>query len=242
MRVVVSWSSGKDSALALHRLRGRERVTVVGLLTTVNAKRRRVAIHGVREAVLDAQGRALDLPVIKVPLPEPCPNAVYEDRFAAALAQLKDEGVQAIAFGDIFLADVRAYRERLLDAVGLTGLFPLWGEKTILLAREMIACGIRARISAIQRDRLGPDFLGQPFDEAFLAALPEGVDPCGENGEFHSCIEMMPGFRAPLALRTGRKVMRQHAGFIDLLPAPGPNRAHGQGNPPQDSPLSLVRT
>ncbi len=220
MRVVVSWSSGKDSALALHRLRRRGQVTVVGLLTTVNAKRRRVAIHGVRETVLDAQGRSLGLPVIKVPLPEPCPNAVYEDRFAAALDRLKRRGVQAIAFGDIFLADVRAYRERLLDAVGLTGLFPLWGEKTTLLAREMIACGIRARIGAIQRDRLGAHVLGRQFDAAFLRALPETVDPCGENGEFHSCIEMMPGFRAPLFLRAGRRVMQRNAAFIDLLPTP----------------------
>jgi len=225
MRVVVSWSSGKDSALALHRLRRREQVTVVGLLTTVNARRRRVAIHGVREAVLDAQARALGLPVIKVPLPEPCPNAVYEERFTAALDRLKGQGVQAIAFGDIFLADVRAYRERLLKAVGLAGLFPLWGEETSLLAREMIASGIRARISAIQRDRLGAHFLGRRFDEALLAALPTDVDPCGENGEFHSCIEMMPGFHTPLVLRTGRKVMRQNAGFIDLVPVPCPNEA-----------------
>ena len=221
MRVVVSWSSGKDSALALHRLRHREEVTVVGLLTTVNEKRRRVAIHGVREAVLDAQARALGLPVIKVPLPEPCPNAVYEERFTAALEHLKGEGVAAIAFGDIFLTDVRAYRERLLDAVGLAGLFPLWEEETPRLAREMIACGIRARISAVQRDRLDTRFLGRSFDEAFLTDLPAGVDPCGENGEFHSCIEAMPGFRAPLALRSGRRVLREHAGFIDLLPAAG---------------------
>ncbi len=221
MRVVVSWSSGKDSALALHLLRHRERVTVVGLLTTVNEKRRRVAIHGVREEILKAQAEALGLPLVTVPLPEPCPNAVYEARLTAALHRLKDEGIEAIAFGDIFLEDVRRYRQALLEDAGLAGLFPLWKEETTLLAREMIACGIRARISAIQRDRLDVRFLGRSFDETFLADLPKDVDPCGENGEFHSCIEAMPGFRSPLALRTGRRVIREHAGFIDLVPTAG---------------------
>lgn len=217
MRVVVSWSSGKDSALALHRLRGRKGVAVAGLLTTVNERRRRVAIHGVREEILKAQAEALGLPLVTVPLPEPCPNAVYEARLTAALHRLKDEGIEAIAFGDIFLEDVRRYREALLEDAELAGLFPLWGEETAMLAREMIACGIRARISAIQRDRLGEHFLGRRFDAAFLDALPETIDPCGENGEFHSCIEAMPGLREPLILRTGRKVMRENAGFIDLL-------------------------
>ena len=209
MRVVVSWSSGKDGALALHRLRGRREVTIAALVTTVNERRRRVAIHGVREAVLDAQAAALGLPLVKVPLPEPCPNAVYE---AGA-------GVQAVAFGDIFLADVRAYRERLLARAGLAGLFPLWGEDSAALAAEMIATGIRARISAIQRDRLGTGFLGRRFDEALLADLPPGVDPCGENGEFHSCVEDMPGFAAPMRLVTGRRVLRGAAAWIDLKPA-----------------------
>ncbi len=219
MRVAVSWSSGKDSALALHRLRGRREVTIAALVTTVNERRRRVAIHGVREAVLDAQAAALGLPLVKVPLPEPCPNAVYEERFGAALTALAGAGVQAVAFGDIFLADVRAYRERLLARAGLAGLFPLWGEDSAALAAEMIATGIRARISAIQRDRLGTGFLGRRFDEALLADLPPGVDPCGENGEFHSCVEDMPGFAAPMRLVTGRRVLRGAAAWIDLKPA-----------------------
>ncbi|GIX18259.1 MAG: ATPase [Rhodothalassiaceae bacterium] len=219
MRVAVSWSSGKDSALALHRLRGRREVTIAALVTTVNERRRRVAIHGVREAVLDAQAAALGLPLVKVPLPEPCPNAVYEERFGAALTALAGAGVQAVAFGDIFLADVRAYRERLLARAGLAGLFPLWGEDSAALAAEMIATGIRARISAIQRGRLGVGFLGRRYDEAFLADLPPGVDPCGENGEFHSCVEDMPGFAAPMRLVTGRRVLRGAAAWIDLKPA-----------------------
>jgi uncharacterized protein (TIGR00290 family) len=219
-RVLLSWSSGKDSAWALHVLRRDPSVEVCGLLTTLNAKFDRVAMHGVRRTILEAQAAAAQLPLWIVPLPWPCPNAVYEQRMADACQRAIDENIEAVAFGDLFLEDVRAYRVRQLAPTGLEPLFPLWQIPTDALARDMIASGLRARISCVDTRQLPASFAGREFDEEFLRDLPAGVDPCGERGEFHTCVYAGPMFQAPLAIETGEIVSREGFMFADfLLPA-----------------------
>ncbi|MBW2237234.1 MAG: adenine nucleotide alpha hydrolase, partial [Deltaproteobacteria bacterium] len=185
-KTLLSWSSGKDSAWALHALRQDPAVELVGLLTTLNESFARVAMHAVRETLLERQAQAAGLPLWKIPLPYPCPNEAYERIMAGVIQRAQSEGVEAMAFGDLFLEDIRAYREHQLDGTGLEPLFPIWGIPTDELARTMVAAGLRAQITCVDPRQLDRSFAGRVFDAQFLADLPAGVDPCGENGEFHS--------------------------------------------------------
>ena len=223
-RTLLAWSSGKDSAWALHVLRQRGEVEVVGLLTTLNEAFDRVAMHAVRAELLRAQAAAAELPLTTVPLPWPCSNAQYEAAMGAALAAARGDGITAVAFGDLFLEDVRRYREERMAGTGLEPLFPLWGEPTPALARRMIEGGLRARLTCVDPRQLAPAFAGREFDAALLADLPPSVDPCGERGEFHSFAYAGPMFRAPLSVRGGDVVERDGFVFADLLPG-GPERA-----------------
>ena len=203
MKILLSWSSGKDSAWALHLLNQQHPGEVAGLLTTVNESMDRVAMHGVRRSVLDAQARAAGLPLRIVPIPHPCPNEVYEARMRAAIAEVRAEGYTHAAFGDLFLEDIRRYREERLAGTGLEPLFPVWGIPTRQLAEDMIDGGLRARLACVDTRVLDERFVGREFDRQLLADLPPTVDPCGEQGEFHSCVYDGPMFSRPLALDTG---------------------------------------
>jgi uncharacterized protein (TIGR00290 family) len=216
MKILLAWSSGKDSAWTLHVLR-QQGHAVGALLTTINEAADRVAMHGVRRTVLEAQAEAVGVPLWKVPLPWPCTNDDYEARMAAACRRAVAEGFDTIAFGDLFLRDIRAYREKQLAGSGLTPIFPLWEIPTAQLARDMIAGGLRARLSCVDSKQLDASFAGRDFGVELLAELPAAVDPCGENGEFHTCVYDGPMFRAPLPLRTGE--LRTVDGFVytDLL-------------------------
>lgn len=218
-KTLLSWSSGKDSAWALHVLRQDPAVEVVGLLTTVNQRFARVAMHAVRESLLERQAEAAGLPLQKVPLPWPCPNETYERIMAGEIARAKAEGVEAVAFGDLFLEDIRAYRERQLEGTGLEPLFPIWGMPTGELARTMLGAGLRAHVTCVDPRQLDPAFAGRVFDAAFLDELPAGVDPCGENGEFHSFASEGPMFATALPVRSGEVVERDGFVFADLEPA-----------------------
>jgi uncharacterized protein (TIGR00290 family) len=219
MRTWLSWSSGKDSAWSLQALRRDARVEVTALFTTVNAAFGRVAMHAVRRALLEAQARAAGLALHVVDIPYPCPNADYERIMGALVAKARAEGVEAMAFGDLFLADIRAYRERQLAGTGIAPLFPLWGRGTHGLAREMIDGGLVAHVTCVDPARLDRAFAGRRFDRAFLADLPPGVDPCGENGEFHTFASAGPMFRTALAVRPGDLTERDGVVFADLVPA-----------------------
>lgn len=216
-RVLLAWSSGKDSAWALHVLRCNADIEVCGLLTTVNSEFDRVAMHGTRRTVLEAQAAAAGLPLWVVPLPWPCSNDIYEQRMAEACARAVAERVDAIAFGDLFLADVRAYRERQLAPTGLEPLFPLWEIPTDRLAREMMDGGLRARLSCVDTKQISGEFAGREFDAILLRDLPGSADPCGERGEFHTCVYAGPMFNAPLALETGEIVNRAGFMFADFI-------------------------
>jgi uncharacterized protein (TIGR00290 family) len=212
----MSWSSGKDSAWALHMLRRDPEIEVCALLTTLNTAFDRVAMHGTRHSVLDAQAAAAQLPLWTVPLPWPCSNEIYEERMAEACQRAIDEHIDAVAFGDLFLEDVRKYRERQLKPTGLEPLFPLWGIPTDDLAREMMAGGLRARISCVDSKQLPATFAGREFDGDLLRNLPAGTDPCGERGEFHTCVYAGPMFHAPLPLESGETVDRDGFLFTDF--------------------------
>ncbi len=215
----LSWSSGKDSAWALHVLRQQGEYEVVGLLTTLNGEAGRVAMHAVRDALLDAQASAAGLPVHKVMLPAPCPNEIYEQRMTAALDVARAEGIAAIAFGDLFLEDVRRYREERMAGTGIAALFPLWAVPTPALAREMVRAGLVAHLTCIDPRKLPRAFAGRLFDDALVDDLPTDIDPCGENGEFHSFASAGPMFRHAVAVRPGEVVERDGFVFADLLPA-----------------------
>ncbi len=218
-RLLLSWSSGKDSAWALHLLRRKNEYDIVGVVTTVNENFARVAMHGVREELLQAQADAAGLPLWRVPLPHPCPNGEYEARMRALIARAVAAGVTHMAFGDLFLEDIRAYREQQLAGTGIAPVFPLWGLDTRQLARAMIGAGLRAKLSCVDPKQLARDFAGRTFDETLLADLPAGVDPCGERGEFHSFCHAGPMFDRPIAVTTGEVVERDGFVFADLLPA-----------------------
>ena len=218
-RVLLSWSSGKDCAWALHLLRRDPQIEVCGLLTTVNAEFDRVAMHGTRRAVLEAQAEAAGLPLWVVPLPWPCSNEVYEERMAEACKRAIDQQIEAVAFGDLFLQDVRDYRLRQLAGTGLEALFPVWGIPTAELARTMLDAGLRARITCVDSMQLPPEFAGREFDEEFLRDVPQEVDPCGERGEFHSCVYAGPMFRTPLKLIAGEIVQRDRFFYADFSAA-----------------------
>lgn len=216
-RVWLSWSTGKDSAWALQELRQWPDVEVVALLTTVNAAFGRVAMHAVRETLLEAQAAAVGLPLIRVPIPHPCPNELYQQAMATAMAQARVEGVTHIAFGDLYLEDVRRYRETMLADTGIAPLFPLWGRDTAALARQMIAAGLRAVLTCVDPKQLSAEFSGRCFDARLLAELPAGVDPCGERGEFHTFAFAGPMFRTPVPIVAGRCVLRDGFVFTDVL-------------------------
>jgi uncharacterized protein (TIGR00290 family) len=216
VKTLLAWSSGKDSAWTLHVLRS-QGIEVSALLTTLNQAADRVAMHGVRRTVLEAQAVAAGIPLWQVPLPWPCTNDDYEARMADACRRAVAEGFDTIAFGDLFLADIRAYRERQLAGSGLTPIFPLWQIPTAQLARDMIGSGLRARLSCVDSRQLDAAFAGREFDVALLADLPASVDPCGENGEFHTCVYDGPMFGTPIALESGE--VRNVDGFVytDLI-------------------------
>jgi uncharacterized protein (TIGR00290 family) len=217
MKTLLAWSSGKDSAWALHSLRQRG-IEVSALLTTINQAAGRVAMHGVRQTLLEAQAESAGIRLWSVPLPWPCTNDDYEVRMAEACRVAVAEGFDTMAFGDLYLRDVRQYRERQLAGSGLTPLFPLWELPTAALARDMIAGGLRARLACVDSKALDASFSGREFDGALLKELPPAVDPCGENGEFHTFAYDGPMFRAPIRIENGET--RDIGGFIytDLLP------------------------
>lgn len=219
-RILLSWSSGKDSAWTLHVLRQNPEVEVIGLLTTVNSTHGRVAMHSTRRALLEAQARAVGLPLHVIPLPWPCSNEHYEHAMQAAVAAAVRRGTTHIAFGDLFLEDIRAYRIRQLQGSGLQPLFPLWKTPTDRLARRMIDSGLATVITCVDPQQLDPAFVGQTFTHDFLRALPAGVDPCGENGEFHSCVLDGPMFAHPISARVGEGVTRDGFCFADVVPDP----------------------
>jgi diphthamide synthase (EF-2-diphthine--ammonia ligase) len=228
--VLLSWSGGKDSAWALHLLRNdpqwSARYRVLGLLTTVNQYFNRVAMHGFRESLLEMQGKAAGLPVWTVPLPWPCTNEIYEESMAAAYGRAVGEGIEGIAFGDLFLEDVRAYRVGTLAGTGLEAVFPCWQIPTDELARRMIAAGVRAHLACVDPKQLDRSFAGRVFDAQLLADLPEGVDPCGERGEFHTFVSASPAFGGgsgssesrSIEVSVGEVVERDGFIYADLLP------------------------
>jgi uncharacterized protein (TIGR00290 family) len=218
-RVLLSWSSGTDSAWALHVLREQGEVDVVGLLTTFNAAASRVAMHAVREDLLERQARAAGLPVWKVPLPWPCSNEDYEALMTGVFERARTEGIDEIAYGDLFLEDIRAYREARHAGTGIGLRFPLWGRPTRELAREMLDGGLRATITCVDPRQLSAGFVGRAFDRNLLDELPPEVDPCGERGEFHTFAHAGPMFAAPVAVVPGEIVHRDGFAFADLLPA-----------------------
>jgi uncharacterized protein (TIGR00290 family) len=219
-RVLVSWSSGKDSAWLIHVLRQSDDVEIGGLLTTVNEAADRVAMHAVRRELLQAQAGALGVPLRTVFIPSPCPNEVYERAMGAAVAAAVADGFTHVAFGDLFLEDVRRYREEKLEGSGLTPLFPLFGADTAALAGEMISSGLRARITCVNPTVLDRSFAGREFDAALLRDLPDTVDPCGERGEFHTFAYAGPMFVTAIPIESGIVVERDGFVFADLVPRP----------------------
>jgi uncharacterized protein (TIGR00290 family) len=215
----MSWSSGKDSALALHRAREALGLDVRRLLVTLNADADRVAMHAVRSELLEVQAERLGLPVHRVDLPWPCPNDTYGALMGEAVQTARADGAEGMVFGDLFLEDVREYREGTLAGTGITPLFPLWGEPTDRLAREMLAAGVRAVLTCVDPRVLPASFVGRAFDAELLADLPDGVDPCGERGEFHTFVWDAPGFSAPIPVELGETVERDGFVFCDVLPA-----------------------
>jgi uncharacterized protein (TIGR00290 family) len=215
-RTLVAWSSGKDSAFALHAARTSGKLEIVGLLTTLTEDYGRVSMHGVREEILDRQADAVGLPCRKVRIPAGCINADYERAMGAAVSAARAEGIARVVFGDLFLEDVRAYRERMLSGTGLEPVFPLWGRDTAALAAEMVSSGLKATVVCVDPRRLAASFAGRQFTSGFLSELPEGVDPCGENGEFHTCVTDGPMFRQPVRAVAGETVVRDGFVFADL--------------------------
>lgn len=218
-RVLLSWSSGKDSAWALHVLRQNSEYEIAGLLTTFNQEFDRVAIHGVRRQLVEQQADAAGLPLWTIPLPWPCSNEQYEALMAQACADAIQRGIDAIAFGDLFLEDIRAYREQQLSGTRLEPLFPLWKLPTRELAKEMFTAGLRAILTCVDTKKLSPGFAGRRFDENLLRERPEEIDPCGENGEFHTFAYAGPMFSREIGIALGEMVIRDGFAFADLLPA-----------------------
>lgn len=223
-KVLLSWSSGKDSAWALYLLRQQAELEVVGLVSTINEQFERVAMHAVRTTLLQQQAASAGLPLHLIKLPFPCSNEVYEERMSTLIGAAQSEGIEAIAFGDLFLVEVREYRERMLTGTGITPLFPLWGQNTAELARAMIAGDLRAQITCIDPRYLPAALAGSEYNNNFLQALPAGVDPCGENGEFHSFAFAGPMFSHLVEFSVGQTVERDGFIFTDLLP-PSEKRA-----------------
>ena len=219
-RVIISWSGGKDSAWTLHTLRQQPKeYFVAGLLTTVNQRFNRVAMHGVRRELLNAQAEAAGLPLWVVPLPSPCTNEHYERRMLNALNLVRCLGVEAIAFGDLYLQDIRQYREKQFGQCGLELLFPIWGIPTRELAETMLGSGMKARLICVDPRAVPTEYAGRDYDGKLLAELPPSADPCAENGEFHTFVYAGPMFRSPIDIVSGETVQRDGFVFSDLLPA-----------------------
>lgn len=217
-RILLSWSSGKDSAWSLHLLRQRRDYEVVGLLTTFNDAAGRVAMHAVRRELVERQAAAAGLPLWAVPLPWPCSNEEYEAVMAKTCAKAVAEGIEGVAFGDLFLEDVRAYREKQLRGTGLEPIFPVWGLSTPDLAREMITSGLRAKLTCVDTSKLDRSFVGREFDETLLADLPAAVDPCGERGEFHSFVYAGPILKTAIPISLGETIVQGQFVFADVIP------------------------
>ena len=232
MKTVMAWSGGKDSACALWRLQERGEHDVSGLLTTLTEGFGRISMHGVRHELLLAQAKALGLPVYEVWIPQGASNEAYEERMGAAVERMTADGVQAVAFGDLFLEDLRSYREAQMAGTGLAPLFPLWGRETGGLAREMVAGGLRARLTCVDSRRLDASFAGREFDLALLDELPTGVDACGERGEFHTFAWDGPGFERPVGHGVGPTRERDGFVYVDLVPEGG-WRARGERGQPE---------
>jgi uncharacterized protein (TIGR00290 family) len=218
-KALIAWSSGKDSAWALHEVRRVGEIDVVGALTTVTDTFGRVSIHGLREELLMAQLDAAGLAATIVRIPYPCPNEIYEREMAAAMEVAKEQGITHMIFGDLFLEDVRAYRETRLAPTGITPVFPLWHKPTDALAREMIEAGVDARLVCVDLKVLPKQFAGRRFDDALLADFPAGIDPCGENGEFHSFVAAGPMLQRAIPITVGETVERDGFAYTDVTPA-----------------------
>lgn len=218
-KALLSWSSGKDSAWSLHVLRQQGVYEIAGLVTTINSAFDRVAMHSTRHALVEMQAAAAGLPLISVPLPWPCSNADYESAMQRVCDQATADGISAIAFGDLFLADIRAYREKQLKGTGLRPLFPLWQIPTDELARTMVRSGLQAKLVCVDPKALTPDFAGRDFGEKLLAELPSSVDPCGENGEFHTFVHAGPMFNQEIPVVAGERVQRDGFWYCDVLPS-----------------------
>ncbi|MFQ5935763.1 MAG: ATP-binding protein [Acidiferrobacterales bacterium] len=216
-KALLFWSSGKDSAYTLHLLRTEPDVEVVGLLTTVNRPRRRVAVHAVREKLLTAQAQACGLPLKRVPIPDPCPKEKYEAAIREALEEAKRRGITAVASGDLFLEDSRRYREEVVRRIGMEPVFPLWGRDTHALASEMVQTGLRARVTCVNTKALPRSFVGRVYDQRFLSDLPSGVDPCGENDEFHTFTYAGPVFREAIPVNVGKISERDGFVYADII-------------------------
>ncbi|MCK4508947.1 MAG: adenine nucleotide alpha hydrolase [Desulfuromonadales bacterium] len=217
-KAVVSWSSGKDCAFALHQVRTEGRVEVVGLLTTLNEENDRIAMHGVRKELLQMQLKALDLPAEMVMLPMPCDDESYRQRVGLAVERLRERGVQQVVFGDLFLEDIRQYREEQMQGSGLDPVFPLWQRDTGQLCRDMVNSGLQAVVTCVDQRVLSAEYLGRRYDHQFLDDLPADIDPCGENGEFHTLVTAGPMFSQPIAVQIGEKIFRDDFAFIDVRP------------------------
>ena len=217
-KILLAWSSGKDSAWALHVLRQQGQYEIAGLMTTIISAFDRVAMHSTRRALVEMQAEAAGLPLIVAPIPWPCSNAEYEAAMKQVCDQAVAQGISAIAFGDLFLTDVRAYRERQLQGTGLEPLFPIWGQPTKELAQKMLMAGLRAKLVCVDPKQLPASFAGRDFDRSLLYDLPAAVDPCGENGEFHSFVYAGPMFKREIAVRTGEILERDGFWFCDVLP------------------------
>jgi uncharacterized protein (TIGR00290 family) len=215
-RTLLSWSSGKDSAWSLHLLRQQNEYEIVGLLTTFNREANRVAMHAVRRTLVEAQARAVGIPLWGVDLPHPCSNAEYECIMKETCKAAVQSSIECIAFGDLFLADIRTYREKQLENSGLEPIFPVWAIPTRELAPCMIRSGVRAKLTCVDPKRLAPEFVGREFDERLLSDLPPEVDPCGENGEFHTFVYAGPMFQDDLSVEVGEIVSRDGFEFADL--------------------------
>jgi uncharacterized protein (TIGR00290 family) len=224
--VLLSWSSGKDSAWALQLLRQDPAFRVKALVTTFNTEADRVAMHAVRRELVRAQAERTGLPLWEVELPWPCPNATYEEIMGGVCRRARGEGIDAVAFGDLFLEDIRAYRLRQLAGTGLEALFPVWGIPTSQLAHDMIRGGLRTRITCVDSRKLAPSFAGREFDLSFLADLPQGIDPCGENGEFHTFVWDAPVFAGPIPVESGVTITRDGFVFADIIQTDARNTCH----------------
>lgn len=218
-RILLSWSGGKDSAMSLYGLQRAGTFEIASLLTTVSEAYDRISMHGVRRVLLEQQAAALCLPLHVIPLAQCCTNDEYESKMAAALGHFQDDGIRRVAFGDIFLADLRAYRERNLERAGMSGLFPIWQRGTRELAETFLKLGFRAIVVCVDSKKLDGSFAGRMFDRNFLSDLPDSMDACGENGEFHSFVFDGPVFQRPIPVARGQVVARDGFVFCDLLPA-----------------------